>query len=428
MSWQRKFKYFAQSIFYFLVFMYYLGPSTTAVIDSKDKVRAFTRPIEFDFVEWTIDALGVKLERLPLNTIDYLDRESQRQIVLDYIHLIGEIQQAEGELNLIYTNPEIDEPEIQAKPIQENLDALYTRRADLAPLAESVLQEMLSTVAAEMGFTPLGQPIPPVMYHSTPLPWALIVSPRERIAQEANISLKTTLTLEDHILLEDEIAAALDVSTLVVPVGGVGTYPTMIAQTSNLNWLTTVIAHEWIHNYLTLRPLGVRYEQSPELRTMNETTASLTGDELGAALIAEFFPELVPPPPPPAQPTPQPDPQPTPEPERFDFRAEMYKTRIQVDALLAEGKVADAESYMEQRRLVFWENGYRIRKLNQAYFAFYGAYADQPVGSAGEDPVGAAVRQLRAQSDSLIEFVDAMSKLKSFQELQGLLQAESPPG
>jgi len=391
-------------------------------------VRAFTRPIEFDFVEWTIDALGVKLERLPLNTIDYLDRASQRQIVLDYIHLIGEIQQAEGELNLIYTNPEIDEPEIQAKPIQENLDALYTRRADLAPLAESVLQEMLSTVAAEMGFTPLGQPIPPVMYHSTPLPWALIVSPRERIAQEANISLKTTLTLEDHILLEDEIAAALDVSTLVVPVGGVGTYPTMIAQTSNLNWLTTVIAHEWIHNYLTLRPLGVRYEQSPELRTMNETTASLTGDELGAALIAEFFPELVPPPPPPAQPTPQPDPQPTPEPERFDFRAEMYKTRIQVDALLAEGKVADAESYMEQRRLVFWENGYRIRKLNQAYFAFYGAYADQPVGSAGEDPVGAAVRQLRAQSDSLIEFVDAMSKLKSFQELQGLLQAESPPG
>jgi hypothetical protein len=425
MSWQRKFKYLVQTIFYFLVFMYTLGPSTIAVIDSKARVRAFTRPIEFDFVEWTMDALEVKLERLPLNTIDYLDREGQRQIVFDYINLIGEIQQAEGELNLIYTNPEIDNPESQAKPIRENLDSLYNLRADLAPLAENVLQEMLSTIVAEMGFTPLGQPIPPVMYHSTPLPWALIVSPRERIEQEANISLETTLTLEDHILLENEIAETLDVSTLVVPIGGVGTYPTMVAQTTNLNWLATVIAHEWIHNYLTLRPLGIRYEQTPELRTMNETTAKLAGNEIGAALIAEFFPERVPPPPPPPEP---PDPQPTPEPERFDFRAEMYETRIQADALLAEGRVEDAENYMEQRRLIFWENGYRIRKLNQAYFAFYGAYADQPVSSAGEDPVGAAVRQLRAEAGSLIEFVDTISKFKSFEELQNLLQAESPPG
>jgi hypothetical protein len=425
MSWQRKFKYLVQTIFYFLVFMYTLGPSTITVIDSKARVRAFTRPIEFDFVEWTMDALEVKLERLPLNTIDYLDREGQRQIVFDYINLIGEIQQAEGELNLIYTNPEIDNPESQAKPIRENLDSLYNLRADLAPLAENVLQEMLSTIVAEMGFTPLGQPIPPVMYHSTPLPWALIVSPRERIEQEANISLETTLTLEDHILLENEIAETLDVSTLVVPIGGVGTYPTMVAQTTNLNWLATVIAHEWIHNYLTLRPLGIRYEQTPELRTMNETTAKLAGNEIGAALIAEFFPERVPPPPPPPEP---PDPQPTPEPERFDFRAEMYETRIQADALLAEGRVEDAENYMEQRRLIFWENGYRIRKLNQAYFAFYGAYADQPVSSAGEDPVGAAVRQLRAEAGSLIEFVDTISKFKSFEELQNLLQAESPPG
>ena len=42
---------------------------------------------------------------------------------------------------------------------------------------------------------------------------------------------------------------------------------------------------------------------------------------------------------------------------------------------------------MEARREIFWQNGYAIRKLNQAYFAFYGAYADIPGGPAGEDPV-----------------------------------------
>ncbi|MEJ2484571.1 MAG: hypothetical protein P8Y68_02440, partial [Anaerolineales bacterium] len=149
------------------------------------------------------------------------------------------------------------------------------------------LQGMVSAIVAKMGFTPGGQPIPPVMYHSTPLPWALIVSPRERIEQEANISLETSLTIEDHILLETQITDALNVSTLVVPVGGIGTYPTMVAQTTNFNWLAGVIAHEWIHNYLTLRPLGMRYEQSPELRTINETTANLAGDEIGAGLILE---------------------------------------------------------------------------------------------------------------------------------------------
>jgi hypothetical protein len=424
MSWPRRIKYLLQAVFYSLVLLYLVGPATAPLNDEKDKVRAFARPVEFDYVEWTIDALREKLEQMPLDTTDYLNQEGQRQVVFEYIHLIGKIQQAESDLSLVYANPEIDQPEIQAQPIREELNALYRQRTDLAPLAENILQEMIGATVAEMGFSPTGQPIPPVMYHSTPLPWALIVSPRERIEQTANISLETSLTIEDHVQLENQISEALDVSTLVVPVGGVGTYPTMVAQTTNLNWLAEVIAHEWIHNYLTLRPLGIRYEETPELRTINETTANLAGKEIGAVLIEEFFPELVPPPP-----VPEPEtqtPAPPAEPVGFDFRAEMHETRMVVDALLAEGKIEEAEDYMEQRRLVFWENGYRIRKLNQAYFAFHGAYADQPLGSAGEDPVGAAVRQLRAQSASLIEFIDTIARVKSFEQLQNLLQAQSP--
>jgi hypothetical protein len=76
---------------------------------------------------------------------------------------------------------------------------------------------------------------------------------------------------------------------------------------------------------------------------------------------------------------------------------------------------------MEAQRLIFWEHGYVIRKLNQAYFAFYGSYADSPIGPAGEDPVGAAVRELRANSSSLIEFVNRMAWLASFEDLQNVL-------
>jgi len=73
---------------------------------------------------------------------------------------------------------------------------------------------------------------------------------------------------------------------------------------------------------------------------------------------------------------------------------------------------------MEARRVFFWENGYLIRKLNQAYFAFHGAYADQPGGAAGEDPVGAAVRALRSQSLSLADFLNRISWMSSFEQLK----------
>jgi hypothetical protein len=86
--------------------------------------------------------------------------------------------------------------------------------------------------------------------------------------------------------------------------------------------------------------------------------------------------------------------------------------------LLAAGKINDAEAYMEARRQFFWQNGYQIRKLNQAYFAFHGAYADTPGGAAGEDPVGPAVRALREQSKSLADFLDTISWMTSFEQLQ----------
>jgi hypothetical protein len=237
----------------------------------------------------------------------------------------------------------------------------------------------------------------------------------------ANISLKTELTLPDHIQIEDEVASALDVSTLVVPVGGVGTYPTMVAQTSSLNWLAEVVSHEWTHNYLTWHPLGALYFESPELTTMNETTANIVGKEIGAAVIARYYPALVPPAPaPPARVEGSSEIE-QPAAPVFDFRAEMHATRLHVDELLAAGKISEAEDYMETRRQFFWDHGYAIRKLNQAYFAFYGSYADTPTGPAGADPVGAAVRELRARSASLAQFVDRMAGLTSFAELQNLL-------
>jgi hypothetical protein len=79
--------------------------------------------------------------------------------------------------------------------------------------------------------------------------------------------------------------------------------------------------------------------------------------------------------------------------------------------------VEEAEAYMEQRRQRLLEHGYVIRRLNQAYFAFHGAYADSPQSAAGADPVGEAVRELWARSPSPAAFLRTMARMNSFDDL-----------
>jgi hypothetical protein len=324
-------------------------------------------------------------------------------------------------LESVIADPAITDKETASAQLRANRDQLLERQSALAPLAEATLQSQISEAVAELDLTTAGQPLPPVLYHTSPTPLALIVSRRNVIEQIANISVLPTLTLDQQIELENNVARSLDVSTLTVPIGGVGVYPTMVTETTDLRWTLETIAHEWTHNYLNVRPLGINYSATPELRTMNETTASIAGSEVGTLVLEKYYPEFLASNPNfglaafPQAPLPLDGQEDSPP---FDFRAEMHETRVTADELLAQGKIEEAEAYMEERRQVFWQNGYLLRKINQAYFAFHGAYADVPGGAAGEDPVGPAVRALREQSDSLADFINTIAQMTSFEELQ----------
>lgn len=383
------------------------------------KALLFAQDIGFDFISWTLDALWVKLLDFSLDASAYMTPQERHRLVLAYLDLIRQIQSGERAMRTIYADPNVADPQAAAASNRQRLDMLYAERDRVAPLAETVLQSQVNTIVNEMGLVVGGQAIPPVLYHGTPLPLQLIISPRNVIRREADISLVPGLTIEQQIELEERVDKALDVSSLVVRIGGVGAYPTMVNETGDLEWLSEVIAHEWIHNFLTIRPLGMYYLDSPELRTMNETTASIAGKEIGRALLERYYPEMVPPPAPPSPAGSAP----ASEPPVFNFNQEMHTTRVKVDQLLADGKIEEAEAYMEQRRQLFWDNGYSIRKLNQAYFAFHGAYADEPLGAAGEDPVGAAVRALRAQSPSLAHFLFQIAQMTSYEELKQAVEA-----
>lgn len=379
----------------------------------------------FDFLIWEGNALAAKGEATLAGGQTYLGDDKRKNLVLEYLEMVGQVRHLEAQVNDIYADPAIENPDEAAQELQHNIDALRALLAERQPVAESIIQEQVENLISKEGFEILGQAWPPVQMHMTPLPYILIVSPRDEIRQIHNIPLENGLSIPTREEIESEVFENVDRSALVVPIGGLGFFPAMIVETSDINFLVNTVAHEWAHHWLTLHPLGISYAASPELRTMNETVASIFGDELGARVIERFYPEFIPPPVEPVDQPPTTDPN---EPPAFDFQAEMALTRNQVDELLAAGKVEEAEAYMEERRQFLWDNGYRIRKLNQAYFAFYGAYADRP-GEQGDDPIGPAILAIRESSSTLKDFMDQMASITSFEELQreaGISQGSSP--
>jgi hypothetical protein len=173
------------------------------------------------------------------------------------------------------------------------------------------------------------------------------------------------------------------------------------------------VAHEWLHNWFFFQPLGQHFWDSPEMTTLNETAATLGGWEIGDR-VYETMTGIVVDRSPPAPPR-------EPDPDAFDFNAEMRETRLNAEEILSGGRIEEAEAYMEQRRLELLERGYRIRKINQAYFAFYGSYATSAVSVS---PIEGQLRQLRKRSDTLEDFLKTLSRFSTYQEFLDHLDTE----
>ncbi len=425
MYWKNKIGKLFFSLFIIIIGVLPVRGSEVDPSQQLEQIRSFSRPYEFDYVFWTVSALGRKLTQTGLKVHRYIPQQEGRQIVLDYLDLRNQINQSQDILISVLSDPQMDDRDQSAAVIREKLDDMRSRWGATAPFVEQIIQGQMNHALTNLGLSAGGQLIPPVLYRSEPDSYALIISPRDEIRQSVNLMLIRNLTLDEIIHLEEAIEKELNLSALVVGIGGVGLYPSMVIETSNLDWLIHVIGHEWTHNFLTIRPLGANYNTSPELTTINETIADLSADDIQRETFLLYYPEFLP-----AEsvaeeseesPPPEP-PDPVPEGEIFDFRAEMHITRLEVDRLLADKEIEEAETYMETRRLFFWENGYLIRKLNQAYFAFHGSYAAAPGGAADAEGVdlGSQLRELKANAPSYAAFMREVAwkwRLDQFQRL-----------
>lgn len=374
-----------------------------------------TTGVRFDLVRWEIDALTGKVGDLLRNPAAGLSPQEADTLVRDYITAAQRAGQLESEIELIFSDPATTSPDAATAGQRAELATIRSQLDEQASTVEAILQGQLSQIIQREGLETAGAVWPPPQMRFTEPPQLLVVSPRDRIQRLRSVDLLADLDTAGRDQLERTVEEQDNLSAYVTGIGGYGVFPTMVVDRYGLPWTAETIAHEWIHTYLAFRPLGWSFLQGGDAITINETVASIAGDEMGQLLLQTYYPDLVPPPPPPANHATAAAPA---DPDKFDFGSEMHATRVTVDEMLAAGLVDEAEQYMEARRQLFVENGYRLRVLNQAYFAFHGSYA---TGAAATDPIGPKLERLRELSPSLKDFMHLVSGLTSAVELDQVL-------
>jgi hypothetical protein len=340
--------------------------------------------------------------------------QSDAEAIQQFFSLTKEVQDAQSEI--IRLTSMADSGEDISGDVRNWLTELKRRRDGLRGQVEEALEGAIGRVLEEEGVTLSLGPIrwPPVDFAFVDTPTLLVTSPRDRIYRKEDVLLKEKIPLVERLALEEEVFQELDLSSLVVNIGGVATYPAIISPQLDLHGALVTASHEWVHHFFYFRPLGQRFRTNAKLMTLNESAATLLGKEIGDRAYHLLTDKEV------VRDRPSPiEKVLSEESDRFDFQREMRKTRLRVEVLLLTRKVEEAELYMEERRRIFVANGFDIRKLNQAYFAFHGTYAGSP---ASVSPIDEQLRELRSLTPSLKEFARGVAGVRTYEDFLRLLE------
>ena len=290
------------------------------------------------------------------------------------------------------------------------LDELLARRRALQPEAEEAVEAEVSAALADFGLrSRIGLIWPPVDISFGEPPTLLVISPRDRIDMIGGVFLDPDIEPFERDDVEKRVLEDLDLIAYVDNLAGLATFPNMVNDLYTKRTVMRTAVHEWLHAYWFFAPFGRNYFASVEMTTLNETAATLAGNEIGDMVFERMGGDL------------------SENARRYDaehrvdpnFTGFMRETRIEAERLLSEGMVDEAEEYMRKRQWELRLRGYYIRKLNQAYFAFRGRYADSPESVS---PVGEQMRELRSYTSDVGEFIHTISEVSSPSEFDALIE------
>ena len=370
----------------------------------------------FSLVQWEITNFPKKWVHALWQLIpgNKPSREERIRLIDEYLQLSRKVQKEKDRIEGVLIRQSATggsgSAAKEVAPTREYLDEVSAQRRRLRARAEEGVEAELSSLLAELGFeSRIGLIFPPVDLKFQEPPTLLIVSPRDELRVVGSVLLDPDLKGVERDAIEKQIFREQNVSALVDDLAGLATYPTIVSDLYTIRTVLRTAAHEWLHAYFFFRPLGQNLRNGDTMFTLNETAADIAGRELGDMVFQRMGGDLS------ASASRY-----APEEDRFpDFTRVMRETRMRVEELLGEGKVEEAEEYMREQQWFLRLRGFGLRKLNQAYLAFRGRYAESP---ASVSPLGEQLKELRGLLPSVSDFIREISRVSSGAEFTELLQ------
>ena len=365
-------------------------------------------PYKYSLVRWEVSNFMDKWVRqvwtlLPWNP--KVDRERRNALAQEFFTLGQQAAELERQLGIPSTGSGSLLSEDEARSARSEVLRVAQRRSKIRPLVEQAIEAEISAVLAQEGFASrIGFIFPPVDTVFTSSPGVLVLSPRERIFRQKTVLLAPGIGDEERDRIEDRLFFEENLSALVEDTGGVAVYPSVVSDSGRLHHAVVIAAHEWLHHWFFFHSLGQHFWDSSDMTTLNETAATIGGEEIGDRAFTAMTGETV------VRDSNASGPQ---DPDAFDYDKAMRQTRMRTEELLGQGKILEAEAYMEERRQTMVANGFLIRKINQAFFAFHGSYAANP---ASISPINDQLKVLRNRSASLEEFLNTVAGFGSYRE------------
>ena len=357
---------------------------------------------KFSLLEWEIVNLPQKwffMLSSGLSNTEFKEKSSLENID-GYIELSKRVNKYEKLLessgNKYFTSSTTSE-------IREHTKILKSKRDSARLIAEYSIEEEITNKLKSLGLkNNMGFVFPPVDIRLQRIPKVLVTSPRSEIRMLDSVLINPEISLKERDEIETILFEAYGRSALVDDLSGVATYPLLVDDQQNLRRILQTSVHEWFHAYFFFKPLGWNYWDSREMTTLNETVCTLLGEEIGDQIYFDLYQ--------------------TDEHGLIDSKLNydneqlftiMRSTRIEVDDLLSKGEIDSAEKLMKETWWKLRLGGYRIRKLNQAYFAFRGRYGNSPASISN---IGDQVNMLRSNSIELKSFVSTVSEISDYNE------------
>ena len=368
----------------------------------------------FSIFRWELQTVPLKWmhllwEMYPGNRPSHSERYL---IVKEYLQVGKKLTKESSRIETQLIAGGITEPANITEIVDDKVSQLANQKKILRNRAEEAIEAAVSQAATDNGLgLAFGILFPPTDFRLEEPPLILVSSPRNKIRLEESHLIENNIDFEERYLIESRAESDGKTSALVDNLSGLGTYPAFVSDKYDLRYLMRTAAHEWLHNYWIFHPLGRNMWSSPDMYTLNETAANIAGNELGDQAF-EFLGGDI---------------------SEYEYKYSksetanphltriLRETRRETEIFLENGDIEGAEEYMDRQRWQLRLGGYSIRKINQAYFAFRGNYADGP---SSINPIGSELEEFRGYFDNVGEFIKTIRGVKSYKEFTSLLESK----